>query len=961
MIFFDSDPTGDLFSNLPNIDEGPITFGLPPIPEGIQLKVRIPAVIMTHRCVTGAFETDMAWLVFEEPASFGEKFFGFQLGFIVFPNRDGNGGLSKSKADILMTQFLEDRKKERLQEKQLLESKRTRGDAEVDLKSKEFFGDNFFHSVNPFKQVTETGDLDNKMSERVVNTFAQQTGLSALQERFKGLQRDFEKAIPLQVAWENDAVAGIKLPVIKAKELDPAGLRVWSFTGMPPCAISMRLPDDNTVLFCMLFDSKKHQISCNIRKNGKFIEDQEFNYPPSWNERQVTWVVTMDNRGFHVSFDGQWSFCYVHRSEWHPDMAEKIIVEKDPTRNRVEVCGLSARLGIIEPKTEDDVQAVNNVDLKQWKLVFRQTAPFVFSEDRDFSQARRLNAHDEQASNYSILGDLEKYRCEDGCFTFMLLYPEKPDLANIWRQSSNPVTMKEEGVDDFSEIRSSWAAGGWGGLQRSDRRKKENCFSFIDGCPEHGENWNFAIGICNLLDSSLLGPDKSTCLLVRKVELYVSTTFEYQIKDRHSSLCARDIMWDQGTSKDNPLCEHGCKKPECLMCKDQLAGRFIVDHNPHMPCVPGHGPRWLFDKRSRGLGRLTFDSTQFFDDLTAAPARSCKRTLWPSPYTPDFHQDNCNGYFILRSQEGMLFAGHVKDGLPDAFGSLKWPDGAEYHGEFDDGDMSGYGRYIFADGGEFRGVFYCGLPRRGFYHPPEREVRRVADYEQRLPNTPLWEMSSQELLYPTMVDMPMPQFAWSKADCVAIVKVLQVADKSDPSAPLKDVDDFTHISKPVTARLVWARPIHADQPLWNADEVRGKIVACLRGPRPPAKACSYNLKLYHAQNAGAVGVVVVDCYPDGVFNLIPRFECGTFVCLCACLWLSRRSLFLFLHPDEVRSSSKKIPMTVYDVMRLAGPLWPGGPHVDVRIPAFWTVNVMGGALQEVRMDTANNGNVFRCN
>ena len=65
VIFFDSDPTGDLFSNLPSIDEGPITFGLPPIPEGIQLKVRIPAVIMTHRCVTGAFETDIQATIYE--------------------------------------------------------------------------------------------------------------------------------------------------------------------------------------------------------------------------------------------------------------------------------------------------------------------------------------------------------------------------------------------------------------------------------------------------------------------------------------------------------------------------------------------------------------------------------------------------------------------------------------------------------------------------------------------------------------------------------------------------------------------------------------------------------------------------------------------------------------------------------------------------------------------------------
>jgi hypothetical protein len=255
----------------------------------------------------------------------------------------------------------------------------------------------------------------------------------------------------------------------------------------------------------------------------------------------------------------------------------------------------------------------------------------------------------------------------------------------------------------------------------------------------------------------------------------------------------------------------------------------------------------------------------------------------------------------------MMFAGFVREGLPDVFGSLKWPDGTEYHGEFDDGEMSGYGRYIFGDGGEFRGAFRGGLPRKGFYHPPEWEVRRVADYEQRMPSTPLWEMSSQDLLHPEMVDMPMPQFTWSKADCMAISNCITVPDRKNPTAPATVVSDFKHISKPVTARLIWARPIHADQPLWNADEVRGKIVACMRGPRPPAKACSYNMKLYHIQNAGAVGVIFVDYDPNGGFNVIPRAA--------------------------------------------SGPLWPGGPHLEIRIPAFLTLNVMAGALQEGAIHT----------
>ena len=41
-------------------------------------------------------------------------------------------------------------------------------------------------------------------------------------------------------------------------------------------------------------------------------------------------------------------------------------------------------------------------------------------------------------------------------------------------------------------------------------------------------------------------------------------------------------------------------------------------------------------------------------------------------------------------------------------------------------------------------------------------------------------------------------------------------------------------AKNVRGRLVWARPPFADMPLWNADAVRGNIVAIMRGPAAPA-------------------------------------------------------------------------------------------------------------------------------
>jgi hypothetical protein len=43
--------------------------------------------------------------------------------------------------------------------------------------------------------------------------------------------------------------------------------------------------------------------------------------------------------------------------------------------------------------------------------------------------------------------------------------------------------------------------------------------------------------------------------------------------------------------------------------------------------------------------------------------------------------------------------------------------------------------------------------------------------------------------------------------------------------------------------------VHADQPLWNSKECEGKIVAIMRGPRPPSSSCGYGIKV--KKNAAA--------------------------------------------------------------------------------------------------------------
>ncbi|EKX51121.1 hypothetical protein GUITHDRAFT_134637 [Guillardia theta CCMP2712] len=81
-------------------------------------------------------------------------------------------------------------------------------------------------------------------------------------------------------------------------------------------------------------------------------------------------------------------------------------------------------------------------------------------------------------------------------------------------------------------------------------------------------------------------------------------------------------------------------------------------------------------------------------------------------------------------------------------------------------------------------------------------------------------------------------------------------------------------AKDVKARVVFACPPNADIPLWNASEVRGKIVVINRGPPRPAALITYGLKLYHAQQAGAVGVIFIDLEGIDAFTLIPRVDEG---------------------------------------------------------------------------------------
>ena len=238
---------------------------------------------------------------------------------------------------------------------------------------------------------------------------------------------------------------------------------------------------------------------------------------------------------------------------------------------------------------------------------------------------------------------------------------------------------------------------------------------------------------------------------------------------------------------------------------------------------------------------------------------------------------------------------------------------------------SGYGCYIWPEGDQLRAIFQRALPLNGYYFPPQNACRRLADFSMRLPGTPPWDMTrDMRLPFPppaSMLERPLAPYVWAKADGLAVARVMnQKCPQSAATQHQKSVGrqeqadsacgghvDLRHMQR-VSASLVWARPRFADQPLWNAADVRGKIAVISRGPWPPAPEVSYAEKIYYCQEAGAVGVVVVDYDPDGRFSVVPRAELG--------------------------------------------PLYPNGPDLKkLSIPGFLTLYSMAGALQDGAVTT----------
>ena len=109
-----------------------------------------------------------------------------------------------------------------------------------------------------------------------------------------------------------------------------------------------------------------------------------------------------------------------------------------------------------------------------WKLVFRQTAPFRFSAANNWAQARRHNADDPTSDNYSILDQLENYRCPSDDKLHLKYSLPGVNGFNEWKQASNPVSSGA-GVTGYEPVSISWGGYKWFGLESRKRQ------TFLDG------------------------------------------------------------------------------------------------------------------------------------------------------------------------------------------------------------------------------------------------------------------------------------------------------------------------------------------------------------------------------------------------------------------------------------------------------------------------------------------------
>ena len=197
------------------------------------------------------------------------------------------------------------------------------------------------------------------------------------------------------------------------------------------------------------------------------------------------------------------------------------------------------------------------------------------------------------------------------------------------------------------------------------------------------------------------------------------------------------------------------------------------------------------------------------------------------------------------STSALMYSGWMLDGKPHGNGRLKMADGTEYHGELQNGIQHGSGDYYFSDTSKLSIKFRNGCPEGKGRLVDSGGQHWDVEYNGACPLHEGAEPFSKVEAYPAAVEE-------ATIDFMAISTLTSSETGST-------IEAIVPKNNRVVGKLVMARPLLGDIPLWNREECRNAIVLIGGGPvGDPHYKVSCALKIHHAQMAGAKAVIIIN-------------------------------------------------------------------------------------------------------
>ena len=235
----------------------------------------------------------------------------------------------------------------------------------------------------------------------------------------------------------------------------------------------------------------------------------------------------------------------------------------------------------------------------------------------------------------------------------------------------------------------------------------------------------------------------------------------------------------------------------------------------------------------------------------------------PSSLPRDLKEDeDTSMIYATRVSANFKSSSWTLSGVPEKFGSFWWCDGHEFHGELAGGLPQGLGMHLFPNGDRLVCSFKKGVPiASGTLRDAQGDYYDV----EYCTNTSIREGAQPVKRVATEMPLMLSYYCQYGASC-ACIRIPSshcgvVADGQPRAGKLQGK---------VRGELVWARPKHADMPLWNAKQVNGNIVVIMSGPT--ATHAPLALKIKHAHAAGARAVILVDAAVNPTLPPPPHTE-----------------------------------------------------------------------------------------